>query len=61
MAHPFRHEPNKVFRGTLDEVLAHRGEIPTDATVELRVLEEPSKKGERSREGVIPEPQSPRD
>ena len=32
--------PSKVFRGTVDEVFSHRNEIPTGATVELKVLDE---------------------
>jgi len=32
--------PDKVFRGTVDEVFSHRGEIPPGATVELNVWEE---------------------
>ncbi len=30
-------QPTKTFRGTLEEVLQHRNEIPSGATVELRV------------------------
>ena len=34
------HQPSKTFRGTIDEVLSHRSEIPAGATVELKVFEE---------------------
>lgn len=34
------HSPGKTFRGTLDEVFSHRDEIPSGATVELKVVEE---------------------
>ncbi len=34
------HSPSKTYRGTLDEVLSHRDEIPPDATVELKVFAE---------------------
>jgi hypothetical protein len=36
------HQPDLVYRGTIDEVLSHRHEIPADATVELRVFTEAS-------------------
>jgi hypothetical protein len=32
-------QPIKVYRGTLDEVLSHRNEIPPDAILELKVFE----------------------
>lgn len=32
-------QPNRIFRGTVDEVFSHRSEIPAGATVELRVVE----------------------
>lgn len=35
----FEPPPSKVFRGTLDEVLRHRHEIPKVSVVELRVFE----------------------
>ncbi|MCW3094550.1 MAG: hypothetical protein JWL77_168 [Chthonomonadaceae bacterium] len=31
---------SKTYRGTIDEVLSHRNEIPSGATVELKVVEE---------------------
>jgi hypothetical protein len=34
------HPPNKTYRGTVDEVFSHRNEIPSGATVELKVVEE---------------------
>ena len=34
-------QSTKTFRGTLDEVLQHRNEIPVGATVELRVCTAP--------------------
>ena len=34
------HQVSKIYRGTIDEVFSHRNEIPTGATVELKVLEE---------------------
>lgn len=32
--------PGKIYRGTIDEVFSHRNEIPSGATVELKVVEE---------------------
>lgn len=31
--------PTKTFRGTWDQILAHRSEIPTSSEIELRVFE----------------------
>ena len=31
--------PSKIYRGTVDEVFSHRSEIPTGATVELKIFE----------------------
>lgn len=31
-------QPSKIFRGTVDEVFSRRGEIPSDATVELKIF-----------------------
>ena len=39
MAQLDAHQPNRIFRGTVDEVFSHRGEIPPGATVELRVVD----------------------
>ena len=33
-------QPTKVYRGTVEEVFSHRGEIPPDAILELKVFEE---------------------
>ena len=38
MAQLDTHQPSKTFRGTVDEVFSHRGEIPPGATVELKVF-----------------------
>lgn len=40
MAQLETHQPSKIYRGTIDEVLSHRNEIPTGATVELKVFAE---------------------
>lgn len=40
MAQLNSYQPNMTFRGTVDEVFRHRGEIPVGATVELRVFAE---------------------
>lgn len=32
-------QSSKIYRGTIDEVLSHRSEIPAGATVELKVFE----------------------
>ena len=32
-------QPTRVYRGTVDEVFSHRGEIPDDAQLELKVYE----------------------
>ena len=34
--------PTRVYRGTLEEVLSHRDEIPADALLELRIFERPN-------------------
>lgn len=39
MAQPNAHQPGKVYRGMVEEVFSHRNEIPSDATVELKVFE----------------------
>lgn len=33
-------QPSKIYRGTVDEVFSRRSEIPSGATVELKVFEE---------------------
>lgn len=33
------HQPRKTFRGTWDEIMSHRSEIPGTAEVELRVFD----------------------
>ncbi len=43
MAQLDTHQPSKIFRGTIDEVLRHRDEIPAEAQVELRVWQEEPK------------------
>jgi len=37
-------QPTRVYRGTVDEVFSHRGEIPEDAIVELNVYEQETKR-----------------
>lgn len=37
MAQPEIHQPSMTFRGTIEEVLRHRDEIPAEAQVELRI------------------------
>ncbi len=32
-------QPSRVYRGTVDEVFSHRGEIPAGALVELNIFE----------------------
>lgn len=39
MAQSGARRPNKVYRGTVDEVLSHRSEIPLNAILELRVFD----------------------
>lgn len=39
MAHPAKHQLSKTYRGTAEDVFSHLGEIPPDATVELKVFE----------------------
>jgi hypothetical protein len=34
-----RQRKSKIYRGTIDEVLSHRSEIPADASVELKVFQ----------------------
>ena len=34
-----KHQPNKIFRGSIEEVFSHRNEIPPDAMIELRVFD----------------------
>ena len=39
--------PYKIYRGTVDEVFSHRGDIPTGSTLELKVFEpEPQRNDE---------------
>ena len=45
MAVPNTERPNRIYRGTVDEVFSHRGEIPDGATVELKVFAEGSETG----------------
>jgi hypothetical protein len=37
-------QPSKIFRGTWEEILAHRDEIPKTSEVEIRVFEPKPKK-----------------
>jgi hypothetical protein len=39
MGQPQTEHQIKIFRGTIDEVLSHRDEIPNGATVELKVFD----------------------
>lgn len=43
MAQLDTNQTNKIYRGTIDEVFSHRNEIPSGATVELKVIEEKPK------------------
>lgn len=39
MAQQDMHSSGKIYRGTLEEVFSHRGEIPPGAIVELTIVE----------------------
>ncbi len=39
MAQLQQEQPSKVYRGSVEEVFSHRGEIPAGATVELKIFD----------------------
>ncbi len=50
MAHSDAHQPDRIYRGTVDEVFSHRHDIPPGAMLELKVFE-PEQQGEEDTRG----------